>query len=372
MRVLEYPIATHGDSAGINDIRDHFTFKSQITCGNPNFRLAYGQEFSHCLFSLPCEARLLKIVICACTFQRAQPLALLIQSLRTLRISADMSVSLLIIDNESAPKAYQTVLKETEGFTWPVHYVHEPVPGVPSARNRALEEVGKEGYLAFVDDDETVSPDWLLELVAVAKDTGATFVQGPVQHLSEDRAKNWWLRTQFFAQRRFADRAPRKESWTNNLLLDLDFVSRHGLRFDERLRFNGGEDTLFTQDIIRAGGTGAFAAKAWVSEIQSPERLTWSWAVDRQFRCGQTRALTQLLRRSLPWSISYCLVRSFAMTVVAFAWLASSVVLGRRGIANFVALLARASGVMTAMLVTLFARSQRVAEAAPMGMKADV
>lgn len=295
----------------------------------------------------------MKIFVCACTFRRPDELTLLLRSYRILDVRRDMELTFLIVDNDDTPSSAEVFQSETLDFPWPCRYVHEPRPGIPMARNRALEEAlktaGSEGFLAFVDDDETVTPSWLVELVQVAERTGATFVQGPVQMLVGDARDSWWLRTLFFHQRQYPDGARRMESWTNNVLLDLSFIARHNCRFDKRLSFTGGEDTVFFQDVVRAGGQGAYAAHAWVREIQTPNRLSWQWAISRQFRCGNTRALTMLLRRSVLWSVVYCLLRGAGMITVGLGWLVSSVFQGRRGIANGVALLARAVGVLSGL-----------------------
>ncbi|OED47348.1 hypothetical protein AB838_16150 [Rhodobacteraceae bacterium (ex Bugula neritina AB1)] len=291
----------------------------------------------------------MKIFVCACTFRRPEGLAKLLRSCRLLDVRDDMELSFIIVDNDDTPSSQSVFQRETHDFPWACRYVHEPQPGIPMARNRVLSEAGEEGFLAFVDDDETVTPSWLVELVQMAERTGAAFVQGPVRMLVDDARDRWWLHTLFFEQRRYADGETRNESWTSNVLLDLSFTARHRCRFDKRLSFTGGEDTLFFQDVVRAGGLGAYALNAWVCEKQPAHRLSWRWAVGRQFRFGNTRALTVLLRRSRLHSTAYCLVRGVGMTVVGLGWLASSLLKGRRGFANGIALLARAAGVFSGL-----------------------
>lgn len=292
----------------------------------------------------------MKIFVCACTFRRPDGLTKLLRSCRTLTVHDDMELTLIIVDNDDTPSSQEVFERETRDFPWPSRYVHEPRPGIPMARNRVLEEAGIEGFAAFVDDDETVTPSWLIELVQVADRTGATFVQGPVRMLVDNARDQWWLRTLFFEQKQYADGAKRSESWTSNVLLDLGFAARHGCRFDERLSFTGGEDTLFFQDVVRSGGLGTYARNAWVCERQPPHRLSWRWAVNRQVRFGNTRALTVLLRRSRLQSTLYCLVRGAGMVVVGLGWFACSILKGKRGIANGIALLARAAGVFSGLI----------------------
>jgi succinoglycan biosynthesis protein ExoM len=291
-----------------------------------------------------------KIFISACTFRREQGLTDLLHSFRDIRVPDDCELTVIIVDNDVTNSSQAVFERETQDFPWPCRYVHEPEPGIPIARNRAITTAGQEGYLVFVDDDETVTEDWIVELWRVAKETQATFVQGPVRMLVDDTADNWWLRTLFFSQKSYVDGAKRTESWSNNVLVDLQFIAENNCRFEDRLRYDGGSDTLFFQDIVRCGGTGAFAANAWVCEVQPAGRLTWKWAVKRQFRYGSTRAMTVLLRKSRLEATLYCLVRGSAMAAVGIGCLATAVLRGRLGIANGVALLSRSAGILAGMV----------------------
>ena len=287
-----------------------------------------------------------RVTVCACTYLRPEALAALLDSLRQLEMPTDARVEFCIVDNDVLPSSREQVRAACTGFDRPLRYVHEPSPGIPAARNRALREAGDEGYIAFVDDDETVDPAWLVELLNVARATGATFVQGAVELRVEDPSDRWWLDTEPFRLKSFPDRAPRHESWTNNVLVDMAFVARTGCRFDDALRFDGGSDTLFFQDIVRRGGTGAFAARAVVFEVQPRSRLTWRWALQRQYRYGTTRANTVLLRESRAHALAYCLVRGSGMLVRGVAGLATAVVRGRRGLVDGLAFLSRGTGVL--------------------------
>lgn len=285
------------------------------------------------------------ITVCVCTYRRPDGLAALLDSCRALRFP-DADVEFCVVDNDTRPSARELVEGAAADFPRPLRYVHESRPGIPSARNRALDEAAGGDFAVFVDDDETVDPEWLAELYRVARTTGAAFVQGPVTLLAEDARDRWWLDTVMFRQRTFPDRAPRHESWSNNVMVDSRFVERTGCRFDDALRFDGGSDTLFFQDVVRAGGAGVFAARAFVFEVQPKSRLRWSWAVQRQYRLGTTRANTVTLRASRPRALLYCLVRSAGMGVWGLGHLASALVRGRSGVADGVAYLARGSGVL--------------------------
>lgn len=287
-----------------------------------------------------------KITICVCTFRRPDGLAELFASLKSLKTDPGIELGFCIIDNDVTPSSKDLVAELGSDLPWPVRYVHEPEPGIPSARNRAIKEAGTTGYMIFVDDDETVAEDWLIELWKAARKTGATFVQGPVDMQVEHERDTWWLSSIFFRQKQIEDGAQRYESWSNNVLIDLAFLAEHGCRFDENLRFDGGSDTLFFQDVVREGGTGTFAAKALVHEVQPQSRLTWSWGLMRQYRYGVTRANTALMRMPR-WKASlFCLVRAGGMFTVGLGYLLTTIYRGKLGIADGSGLIWRGSGVL--------------------------
>lgn len=286
-----------------------------------------------------------KIVVCACTYKRHAGLRALFQSFEMLETDPQMDVRFVVVDNDETPSSKELFEELAAKLAWPATYAHEPVPGIPSARNRAIKEAGSDGYMVFVDDDETVAKDWLVNLWQAVKSTGGAFVQGPCEMRVEAEADAWWLDTLFFAQKDTPDGARIHESWTNNVIISLDFITQNNCRFDEKLSFDGGSDTLFFQDIVRAGGAGYFAANAWVSEIQPKSRLTWKWALNRQYRYGVTRANTAILRKPRVQALGYCVYRGFGMIAVGAGHILSAVFRGKTGLANGAALFARASGI---------------------------
>lgn len=285
------------------------------------------------------------IVIGICTCRRPEGLRALLRSLQELDVPAEVSAEVVIVDNDTSPSAQGVVSDFTVPLALPVRYVHEADPGIPQARNRMLREAKYASFLLFVDDDETVTPSLLREHLRVQKATGAAFVQGPCVKTVEDPQDRWWLDTLFFKERLFEDYTPRNESWTNNVLIDISFTEAAEVRFDPGLRFAGGTDTLFFQDVVRHGGKGVFASRAIVQEVQSKDRLTWRWSLRRQFRYGLTRANTRLLRHPPVGALLYCTVRAIGMAAVGLAYLGSAVVRGKRGLADGMALLARGAGV---------------------------
>ena len=68
-----------------------------------------------------------------------------------------------------------------------------------------------------------------------------------------------------------------RSAHSNNLLLDLRWSRRLGLRFDPRFGLTGGEDTMFTHDLVGRGGTIVWCDEAVVRESVPADRATRSW-----------------------------------------------------------------------------------------------
>lgn len=174
--------------------------------------------------------------------------------------------------------------------------------GISFARNRVLEIACREeaDLLAFVDDDETVHPDWLQRLVAEKLERNLDIVGGPARLHPPSPNLDWWhhavWRGCLAIKRRSEERAigllakdrdGTVPLATNNWLADLNFLRSERLRFDEQLGLTGGEDTrLFLEAKARGAKTG-WSPGAIVFEMLPAERLTFEY----QYRRSRDRSV---------------------------------------------------------------------------------
>lgn len=206
-------------------------------------------------------------------------------------------VEVLVIDNDARGSAREAALAaaadaavvvrtssdepmEPGGVS--VRYVVEERPGVAAVRNRALDEAAGRALLVFIDDDEDPAPGWLAALLETFAATTPAAVAGPVVPVYEVEPDAWVRAGAFFERRTWPTGTARPVAATNNLLLDLDFVRAHGLRFDEAFGATGGEDTLFTRRIVAAGGVIRWCDGARVRDHVPVDRLQRSWILQRQ------------------------------------------------------------------------------------------
>ncbi|CAL4858588.1 glycosyltransferase [Microbacterium sp. MM2322] len=226
------------------------------------------------------------VVIAVPTYRRPDDLRRLLRSLVPVSAHARAQgaasrVDVLIVDNDVNGSGLAVLAEPVE---W-VSGVHEVSPGVAAARNRALDESGGYDVLVFIDDDESpASPDWLTRLLKTARDAGAHVVAGPVATVVDGGLDPWIEAGGFFARGHRAHLptgAVIERAATNNLLLDLAFVRASGIRFDERFGRTGGEDSLFTSQLHRAGARMVWCAEALVHDHLPEARRSRAHALAR-------------------------------------------------------------------------------------------
>lgn len=202
----------------------------------------------------------------------------------------------LVVDNDPDGGGRPTVEAADGGgplVDGRLRYVHEPVPGIAAARNRALAESTAD-VLVFIDDDERPSPGWLGALLEVHARERCAAVVGPVVSEYEVEPDPWIRDGGFFERRRPATGAVVAAAATNNLLLDMAVVRRLALTFDERFGLTGGSDTLFTRQLSRAGERIVWCAEAPVVDVVPRTRLTRRWVLQKALRSGNSWSRTSL------------------------------------------------------------------------------
>lgn len=232
-------------------------------------------------------------------------------------------VRVLVVDNNPDGSAASTVEEAARAAraTSPqveVVYVHEPEPGIVSARNRALAASSEQDLLVFLDDDAVPQPGWLEALLEMRERTGAQAVTGPTPPRYEAPPSPWVRASGVFDSWSHEDGARLGSAETANLLLDLRAVRRLGLSFDPRYNLSGGEDSLFTRRLVKGGGVVRFATGAVVVKRVPAARATRSWALYRAFRTGTSWARVRVDTKDgarLPLRVGYA-AKGLARAVV--------------------------------------------------------
>lgn len=231
------------------------------------------------------------VVIAVLTYRRPDSLRALLPLLVQQATEASSHTRVLVVDNDPEMTARSVV----DSFEFDaVDYVSEQRPGIAAARSRALQEARGARILAFIDDDEMPSAGWLRRLLDTYHQTEAAAVVGPVVSEFAVKPEEWITSGGFFRRRRLPTGTEVDVAHTGNLLLDLEQVSQLGLDFDPRFGLTGGEDILFTRQIVQRGGRIVWCDEAVVTDLVPADRSTRKWVLRRAFSSGNTSSQVSL------------------------------------------------------------------------------
>jgi hypothetical protein len=224
------------------------------------------------------------------TLRRQMSLGRALTSLFGQDEAAARIAEIVVVDNDPEGSARATV----EGLapSAPAHliYVHEPHPGVATARNAGVRAVTRSGYIAFLDDDEEAPPGWLAALTATHFGLGADVTFGPVQGVAAVKASQKAYIESFFS---------RIGPATSGLLEDRVFGCGNSLLtcattlvgpapFDPAADLTGGEDDRLFNALKARGARFAWAADAVVYEHAPAHRARLAYTFKRALGYGQS------------------------------------------------------------------------------------
>ncbi|MFA7679732.1 MAG: glycosyltransferase family 2 protein [Pigmentiphaga sp.] len=228
--------------------------------------------------------RLPSISVCIATHKRPQQLAVLLDDLlaQTLRPS-----QVIVVDNDPTESARATVTEKANAhpeLNW--IYDTQAVKNISLTRNATMAHATGL-WLAFVDDDERVRPDWLERLYETAVTHQADGVLAPVVPILPAHAPEWLQRGSFYENPRFPSGTivPSNVLRIGNALLSSAYAKKHF--FDPRYGLTGGEDLDFLLRLRHCGAVLVWSDEAIADEGVAEARMRLSWILKRALRGGQ-------------------------------------------------------------------------------------
>ena len=223
-----------------------------------------------------------KILIGVCTYGRPVMLAKCLDSLAKQSDSAGLSLSIVVVDNESEENNRVIVETFREQCRFPVQYRHEPRRGIAFARNAILEEAVTTGvdWVAMLDDDETADPNWIEALMA------PEYLDTPVlmgrQVFVYPEQMPFWTKPKPIVRSRDIEGIEWNRASTNNVRFSISLVTA-GLRFREDLALTSGEDTDFFARAHVQGFGIRLTTRAVTFEEAHPDRHTLTGHIYRSY-----------------------------------------------------------------------------------------
>lgn len=260
-----------------------------------------------------------KIAVSVATRKRNEMLLRTLESLEQTKFPELFVVELIIADNDIEEGARDLVENFISSKFSAICYLPVSTLGIPFARNALLRTAIERqcDAIIFIDDDEVVDKTWLVELCEYfEKNDGVVHaIQGPVFPLFLKEPPPWLPVELYSTQFKLPTGSVCHVARTGNLLLDLSFVIKHNLFFDERMALSGGSDTEFTWRFGRKGGNIHWCNEARVFESISTARMDIRWLIKRNFRHGTSDALFWRLNHSR-WQTSYWVIRRAVWNII--------------------------------------------------------
>ncbi len=227
------------------------------------------------------------IGVCIPTYKRPHLLKELLSALGRQQTGGLFLISVHVVDNDCARSAENVVAEFARGAPFSVTYAVEPVQNISLARNRAL-RYAEGNLLAFIDDDEVPTEDWLLNLYLARRASDADGVIAHVRPLFDAHTPSWLIKSGLCERPSFRDGTvlPDHECRTGNVLLKRDVLNGLETPFRPEKGRTGGEDSDFFGSLIARGHVFVWCDEAPVYEHIGPARCIKRYYIDRALRIG--------------------------------------------------------------------------------------
>ena len=204
------------------------------------------------------------------------------------QILQDYDIEIIVADNSTDASARTQVEAFKAQTSHLVKYVSEPNPGVANVRNAALASAKGE-YIAFLDDDQEATADWLSKMLAQLKTDDTTAVFGHIKGRAATQIKNGPAKLAFFSRLHNGQPSGKtlKFYGCGASVVDLKKIAPELIQFDSKRNQTGGEDDAFFGAIQQAGGSFSWSKEAIVYEDVPESRLKKRYICLRSFAYGQ-------------------------------------------------------------------------------------
>ena len=238
--------------------------------------------------------------VALCTHNHADRLARTLRDLRALR-APKAPWELLFVDNGCTDGTASLLRAQDWPSGWQVRVVRETKLGLSNARNCAIREAAGE-YLIFIDDDETLDPDWLCAYERLIEAHAPDAFGGRIEVLFEGERPAWLTDDLlgFLGQLNRSDQVvPLSEPGTSFHGGNFGFrktVCRRIGEFDSMLGRKGtdntgGEEVDFYRRLL-AGGFGVWwTPHAVIHHRIEADKLNRRYFLDLHYRQGRMEGL---------------------------------------------------------------------------------
>lgn len=296
------------------------------------------------------------VVIACCTYKRPESLRKSLISVSELIMPEDKSirVELLVVDNDKKESARDIVESLRQKLPYNVHYEVEPVVGLSSVRNKVLLKSRELGcsHIALLDDDEVVSPNWLVEHIKFYSENENILISSGPTYVTFEKDYPAYIKNNNI----FKSKSTKKHGQIRNIcacgnvFFPLSIFTESGINFDSEYKYMGSEDGDFFKKASQAGYIIGWNSIAVNYEIINDERANLHWIFHRCFHTGYSGAVLKFREAGLVKRIVYTLIKFFTL-IFNFVMVIFSIIAGPQVCFNCVGLTVKNLGKLCGAVV---------------------
>lgn len=241
-----------------------------------------------------------RISVCIATFKRQALLRILLDDL--IQQTCPFH-ELVVVDNDADASAREVVraFEEKVAVSAPrvkTVYAVQPQKNISITRNRTV-ELATGDWLAFLDDDERVTRDWLRVMIEACAHFNSDGALGSFVPAVPQTAAAWIRRGRFYDWYRMSTgvQVPAKALRFGNVILRGDVLRSEVGPFDPAYGVTGGEDGDLLSRLVQKGVKLVWCDEEPVIEPIEEKRLSAKWLWMRALRGGQDFATHSLRGR---------------------------------------------------------------------------
>ena len=261
------------------------------------------------------------ISVIICTHNRARLLANALTTICEQTLDCT-EYEVIVVDNHSSDDT--AAVTHSFAARYPnVHYCFEPQQGLSHARNRGWREA-KGAYVAYIDDDCKVPPEWLTVAKELINAVSPGILGGPALAFY-DTPKPAWFQDSYeshIQQQSAGPLEPDQYISGMNMLFDKALLGRIG-GFDPDLGMLGeqlayGEESAVLRFVrTQLPQTPIYVEpRFYVYHLVRPGKMTWRWIMRDRFVRGRYEYRVYAQDQALPLGRSGLILKGLAIIVV--------------------------------------------------------
>ncbi len=209
----------------------------------------------------------------------------------------DGTIEVIVVDNSPDGDRLTVDLCQEEKFSQKLdlHYAHQPERGANEARNCGT-GLARAGWVGFIDDDETLPPDWMRRALQICRDPQPDGFGGPYIPYFESEKPAWFKEEYLFIGLGPNARWLEKDEALNggNMVFKRQWLETMG-GFPRRFGRSGdnlgyGDETDLMQRMAQKGGRLWYDPKLFILHFTPPARMSVGWFTRSKWLHGRAKA----------------------------------------------------------------------------------